>query len=710
MSLYAKGYVVIASRNATTLEWMLLDAVESLVQLPARFVKWNGNFVNPGSWLKPDGWRALILVMGRGGHRAAGRSQGSGSFESTVDELARLCRAERERESRPIYLLRLKRDRHVYGPLADLLPENRILNLDPLASLTDEGPLGEFVRHLCAALGRDVPPELIEQVLNESRRDLTDAREFVGGLISGTRRTRSRVPHLSTVPRTVVAAPHRHRVPLLGNLSKGSPDARAELVRMSVVLSEYGFNFQHFSGRYGVDWSWVSQREFAVVSALGDDEASRHAAEIKQRFESALVDQSTLRTRRYFLDSSGELQPASVRAILPIVSWSSRGADDIEPVLRMQDPSEYSFSRWSSPPAESPLPDELDPSFTPSHLLVRDLRSHYQTGAVWRRIFGFSRRPPQRLMSSAKHLVITALDHELRAVIDSPLIAYKSLIDGAPDLYLAYIQARSGELHPILVGCIQSAGRLPAALYTYRLLLQWRPENVIMCGIAGSLAPRPDLEPKIGDIVVATETIDYEYGKIREAYQENRNNLPNVEQQIRAKAAGCTLYPQLRRFYHEEGWSVGAKSAFGEMAKEIIRPLQMNDLWSSGRYSDLRQMEADLDRTVDAFSVGRVHFGASCTGDKVVAANAFKFQLMASLSALNNQIRSVEMEGAAVQRAVERAADEQGRKIDFVMVRGISDDATTHKSDAWQELAAKLAGDYTLRFIQWHLPSMTQPR
>lgn len=234
--------------------------------------------------------------------------------------------------------------------------------------------------------------------------------------------------------------------------------------------------------------------------------------------------------------------------------------------------------------------------------------------------------------------------------------------------------AHKGTYHVVLAMTV-NAGNSTASLGTATTIARWSPRYVLLVGIAGGL-PRDQL--KLGDVVVSTQIVSYEYGKVQDGAFSPR---PNYVYQVDG--------PLLR----------GALS-LGETN------------WRSklGRRPGM----------VDGKS--KVLTGMVGSGEKVIDDRSADFFL--SVERQFPKILAVEMEGAGAAAAIQEAR-EAGRTVGFLMIRGISDmppggqtggktpdvgtkgDATVVSDrDRWKSYAANAAASFAACFVSqaWPLP------
>jgi nucleoside phosphorylase len=183
--------------------------------------------------------------------------------------------------------------------------------------------------------------------------------------------------------------------------------------------------------------------------------------------------------------------------------------------------------------------------------------------------------------------------------------------------------------------------------------------------------------------------------------------LGKVKREMRTYQRQCDLLQEVRKFIDVKRWRIDdcskaeAERIYQEVCIENAR--MKNHSLCDQELQNLSKR--DLEERKERSEFGKIHYGASCTGDKVVAAE--EYELVSQLEDHDFELRCVEMEGAAVQAAIAALpSDPSNKKVHFAMFRGISDDATKNKSDKWQKFAADLAADFTIRFVQWHVTQL----
>ncbi len=205
-------------------------------------------------------------------------------------------------------------------------------------------------------------------------------------------------------------------------------------------------------------------------------------------------------------------------------------------------------------------------------------------------------------------------------------------------------QARTG-----IVASIGRVGRVDAAIAAANLLNFYFAPTVLLLGLAGGFGQN---KVKLGDVLVATQIVDYEMQRIRDADIETRWRIFNADEQLLLIA---------RKTSDTNWWT-----------RMTPNPL-------SGRPP-------------------AVHFGPVLSGDKVIASA----RVVKTFLEVRPDVLGIEMEGAGVAAVVSQT------KIStrFVMIRGVADLSSDSKRDevkAWGNYACEAAavfGTSILRRLQ----------
>ncbi len=181
---------------------------------------------------------------------------------------------------------------------------------------------------------------------------------------------------------------------------------------------------------------------------------------------------------------------------------------------------------------------------------------------------------------------------------------------------------------------VPNIGRIEAAVIVTKALHIWNPAVLLLVGLSGGFEVN---SVTCGDVLIATEIIDFELQKATQSGREIRWRK-------------FTPSPKLLDTAKE----TSQKECFG-----------------------------------DRFRDTRVHFGPVFSGEKVIASKSFTQELQS----WNKDALGVEMEGSGVATAVRH------HDLEFLMVRGVADMADENKSDIHQERASNAAADFAIAVL-----------
>jgi nucleoside phosphorylase len=232
--------------------------------------------------------------------------------------------------------------------------------------------------------------------------------------------------------------------------------------------------------------------------------------------------------------------------------------------------------------------------------------------------------------SEADVAILTALPVEHRAV-RRVLDRVASAVDGPVRRADGYV-AQVGPYRVVAI-CLAAMGNPSAAAGAQKVIDQWQPACIILCGIAGGAQDTAAL----GDVLVADTVVGYEPG--------------------RSGADGLRRRPDVHR------------PAFPLLA--AAKAIDPGD-WVSA---------VSLPRPDGVSASPTVHFGTVLSGEKVIA----DAETLVELTRTWPNTIGVEMEGLGVATAAYRAGSR------FLLVKGVSDQADWNKDDAWQEYASETA-------------------
>ncbi|GFG55546.1 5'-methylthioadenosine/S-adenosylhomocysteine nucleosidase family protein [Mycolicibacterium agri] len=233
-------------------------------------------------------------------------------------------------------------------------------------------------------------------------------------------------------------------------------------------------------------------------------------------------------------------------------------------------------------------------------------------------------------------VVLAALGMEAAAL--STLLTDWSATPGMRSHYAGYIGERRVVVYPIA-----GAGNLHAAIAARDAIATWHPEYVILSGIAGGFRAR---HQHLGDILVPTQVVNYETGKLTDGTFEHRYEAYHASHKL-IKAA---------EFARRTDW-------WARIPPEIAgkRPDKLN-----------------------------VHFGVLASGEKVIADKEWGESLRRDWP----ELIGVEMESLGVAHAAYDVEPAWG------VVKAVSDFADSHKRDNWQNFAASAAAAFVVAMIE----------
>ncbi|WP_437743782.1 SAVED domain-containing protein [Sorangium sp. So ce1504] len=259
---------------------------------------------------------------------------------------------------------------------------------------------------------------------------------------------------------------------------------------------------------------------------------------------------------------------------------------------------------------------------------------------------------PMRTRSSKRidFLIITALEEERVAVL-SKLSGHRKLDRDGVDTHTYYdaevrTTREDGAVYRVIVSSLAEMGPIMGALKASAVIKRWRPEHVMMVGIAGGV----DGEVALGDVMVASQVADYTIGKIHESGRR--------EERWVCYPADANLLDAIRNF--RSGWS---------------------DLIAEPRHGP---------------GTPTRHVGVIASGGDVIAS---KEQIAAYLADWPKLI-GVEMEGGGVAAGLHTDIE----RPRFLMIRGVSDLANGKNNAevkrAWRAYACDVAAAYAIGLLR----------
>ena len=267
-------------------------------------------------------------------------------------------------------------------------------------------------------------------------------------------------------------------------------------------------------------------------------------------------------------------------------------------------------------------------------------------------------RRPKCIPSSVHFAVVTALEEEAQAVLETLEDVLRVTIDGT--LYrIGYYTTKAGPVYRIAVSISESTGSVAASLNTLDVIKNLNPQYVFLLGIA---ATRKRVDTKnsktknngveVGDLVYSTSISPYEYTKIKEHDTEGR---PDITREERTKPCSGFLI---------------------SIAREVER------LWTSNPPQIFDWPASSSKRNPKVFG------GTIASGSKVIADQDTVKAIAIAEERWNRKLIAIEMESEGVAEACKR------KGVEFILAKGISDYADKEKNDLWHIPASRVSAKF----------------
>lgn len=239
--------------------------------------------------------------------------------------------------------------------------------------------------------------------------------------------------------------------------------------------------------------------------------------------------------------------------------------------------------------------------------------------------------------------IVTAIEVERRAVCSAFGLGDEHRVkEGSRVYWRGQLRLPSGDAYEIVVAQAADMANIDAALATSDLLHRWTPGAALMVGIAATTNPK---EADLGDVVVGSDVYYYERGKVV---------ATGTKPEPKMVPADATLWNNIK--------------ALPEWVADLAVP-----------------------RPDGTHSAPRPRYGVIASGEKVLADEAVRDQIAAG----HRKIVALEMEGYGFSRAVWQSFDH----VHHLVIRGICDDGSQRKNDAWHGYAAASAASLAKHFL-----------
>lgn len=267
--------------------------------------------------------------------------------------------------------------------------------------------------------------------------------------------------------------------------------------------------------------------------------------------------------------------------------------------------------------------------------------------------------------------ILTALPKECAAVLAMLENNRRAHCD---DFYLGEVASDAGS-HHVAVGLLLDMGNNSAAVAATRMLREFPSiEDIIMCGIAGGVPQRGDVERdiRLGDIVVSDRGGVVQYDLVKEhsnGSKEHRHPPRPPSARLLRAVRHLLVEEEGGKRHWEEYLALGAKLTSG------LRPA--DNLDARGNV-----IEYPLEPSRRA-GVPRVFHGKVAASNTLLKNPQHRDYLGDTFG-----VKCVEMEGSGIADA----AWSEG--VGYLVVRGICDYCDEHKGDHWHGAAAVAAAAY----------------
>lgn len=251
-------------------------------------------------------------------------------------------------------------------------------------------------------------------------------------------------------------------------------------------------------------------------------------------------------------------------------------------------------------------------------------------------------------------LLVTAVSVETNAVINLAPTWRSFQIDGDSTVYRKTVVEAKGKHFSVIHAQLPEMGMTAASTHTAKAVLHFKPQYVIMSGIAGGL----EKDANIGDILVATDVWNYNSGKYVD--------------------------------------TMGGKSSTPELcpdSKHIILDRATQDMLTSNDFaSELIRIKNSFPGNAPS-SMLKLFYGPMACGSAVVASK----EVISIVREQSRKVVGLDMESYGVYYAC-RNVTYPGAKA--IVIKSISDFADCKKDDKNQEYAAYTSAQFVMYLIK----------
>ena len=257
-----------------------------------------------------------------------------------------------------------------------------------------------------------------------------------------------------------------------------------------------------------------------------------------------------------------------------------------------------------------------------------------------------------------------------------------------------YLLGRVGK-HNVVLTCLPAGrtGTNSASSAAQDLISKFSSvTSILMVGVGGGV-PKPGSDIRLGDVVVGTSIVQYDFGKVTPNGFERTRTYPGLPPKILLGAISRLQARMIENRTHGE-----EQPARGYLLPEFPSVSPESDLLFEASYDhEASQPQSTcgicdhkklISREPRVPQGPRVHFGAIASGNSVIRSGSERDKMDKEL----HGVLCFEMEAAGVMEAGP-----------CLSIRGICDYADSHKNKSLQNVAAKAAAA-TAKYILMELP------
>lgn len=214
---------------------------------------------------------------------------------------------------------------------------------------------------------------------------------------------------------------------------------------------------------------------------------------------------------------------------------------------------------------------------------------------------------------------------------------------------------------------------------------------VVMVGIAGGIpsVTDPDKHVRLGDVVVATQIVDY--GAYRQEPRGRRSRRP-PEGLISSRLLRAAVELQLAAELGHQPWAPLLDAEQTPAARHFSRPPDESDVLL---VRGIRVEHPDRSRSGHPVGAPKIHYGAVGSADVLMRDELTRDDLTEE----HGGLVAVEMEASGI------AAGTAEHELSWFMVRGVADYSANGKNDIWHPYASYAAAAYLRTLLERAQPS-----